>query len=352
MPDQRSHDRISHDQRSQGRASEEVKCLQAKSFFLQIKYLFEIFDMWQNTVESFFKRQTDRQTDRQKYRQTNKHTDREKYRQTYRRTDIQTDRQQDRQTERQTDRQTNRQIFVYVRVLQAQLSAIIWIVFKQCLEVLNLSDALPQGWDNNRWLTESFHQQDNISVCQTAVLSSAQQTYFCSHTQHVKHSSVSTRVWGRGPEHSPGRTWYKGGLFLWENMILIPGEDVVLEQDGFLGLDVILGQDLVLGQDEVLGQDVVLARCCPRGGCCYRRWFCPRGGYHIDSRGKKAHIQALIWALVCSPKPLCALVCAPKLVCALICALNLVWALLYAPKLVCAPTYLYIYFSFSFLLFS
>ena len=56
----------------------------------------------------------------------------------------------------------------------------------------------------------------------------------------------------------------------------------------------------------------------------------------VGSRGKKAHIQAL----VCAPEHVCALVCAPKLVCALVCVLvgapKLVCELVCAPKLVCA----------------
>ena len=54
---------------------------------------------------------------------------------------------------------------------------------------------------------------------------------------------------------------------------------------------------------------------------------------HIGSRGKKAHIQAFVCALVCAPKLVWGLVCAPKLVWALVCAPKLACA----PKLVCAP---------------
>ena len=84
------------------------------------------------------------------------------------------------------------------------------------------------------------HQKDNNSVffnvCQTALLSSAQMTYFCPQTQHVKQSSVSTRVWGRGLVPSPGMRWSKGGYV--PLVEYDPGKDVVLEQDEVLGLDV------------------------------------------------------------------------------------------------------------------
>ena len=62
--------------------------------------------------------------------------------------------------------------------------------------------------------------------------------------------------------------------------------------------------------------------------------------YHTGPRGKKAHIQALVFALVCASK----LVYAPKLiwalvsalVCAPVCAPKLICALVCAPKLACA----------------